>query len=137
MLPDLPSDLKVGIFSQVNLEAWVRFSSDTAPSSPDLRLTLGIVIKLFGVSGPNALGEDGNTAGFIMQNFPVFFVDNAEEMCKFTYAGVVAEDYPEYLAHHPRTQQILNDMAKVDGGQPPHHDLLGDSALPLQRGALH
>lgn len=111
----LPKHLKVGVFAQNNLKAWVRFSSDTVPASADLKTTLGIGIKLFGVPGPNALGESGDTADFIMQNHPVFFVDNAEEMVAFTYAGVVANDYPGYLKAHPETQAILDAMAKVEG----------------------
>ena len=36
-------------------------------------------------------------------------------MCEFTYAGVVQGDYPTYLAHHPKTNRLLNEMAKVEG----------------------
>jgi len=114
-LPDLTEDLRLGIVGHGTLAAWVRFSSDTTPTSPDLRSTVGIGIKLFGVSGRNALGEDGATADLIMQNFPVFFVDDAQQMCEFTYAGVVLGDYPSYLASHPKTAKILDDMAKVEG----------------------
>jgi hypothetical protein len=115
MLPRLPAGLKVGIFAHDRLDAWIRFSSDTSPMSPDLQSTLGIGIKLFGIAGRNALGEEGDTADIIMQNYPVFFVDNAREMCEFTYAGVVAGDYPGYLAKHPKTNKILNEMAKTEG----------------------
>jgi hypothetical protein len=115
MLPDIPPDLKIGVFAYSSLVAWVRFSSDTSPTSPDLQSTLGIGIKLFGVPGPKALGEDGDTADFIMQNFSVFFVDNAQEMCEFTYAGVVEGDYPGYLAQHPKTARLLDEMQKVEG----------------------
>jgi len=114
--PDLPGHLKEGVFSHRRLPAWVRFSSDTAPTAPDSGSTLGIGIKLFDVPGETALGETGNTADFIMQNFNVFFVDNAEEMCEFTYSGVVEGDYPGYLDKHPKTNSILNQMsAKIEG----------------------
>lgn len=115
MLERIPKDLRVGVFSHDRLDAWVRFSSDTAPNLPDLASTLGIGIKLFGVPGPKALGDDGDTCDFIMQNHPVFFVDTAEEMVAFTYAGVVANDYPGYLKQHPETNRILKAMAKVEG----------------------
>jgi L-Lysine epsilon oxidase N-terminal/L-lysine epsilon oxidase C-terminal domain len=115
MLPDLPADLKVGVFAHRSLTAWVRFSSDTSPTSPDLQSTLGIGLKVFGVPGPKALGEDGDTADFIMQNYPVFFVDDARAMCEFTYAGVVDGNYPGYLARHPKTARILDEMKKVEG----------------------
>lgn len=112
---NIPKELRVGVFNHDCLDAWVRFSSDTAPTSPDLKATTGIGIKLFGVPGHNALGEDGNTADFIMQNYPVFFVDNAKEMEEFTYAGVVEQDYPGYLEKHPKTAAILKQMEKVEG----------------------
>jgi hypothetical protein len=115
MLKNLPADLKVGVFAHKTLDAWMRFSSDTSPTSPDLQSTVGIGLKVFGVPGEKAYGGVGDTADFIMQNYPVFFVDDAKAMCEFTYAGVVQGDYPTYLAHHPKTNQILNEMAKVEG----------------------
>lgn len=115
-LESMPQEWRAGIFAHERLDAWVRFSSDTAPMSPDLGSTLGIGIKLFGVPGENALGEAGDTADLIMQNFPVFFVNNAQEMVEFTYAGVVQQDYPGYLAAHPETSKILDRMSdKVEG----------------------
>ncbi len=115
MLADIPDDLKVGVFAHTRLAAWVRFSSDTSPTSPDLESTLGVGIKVFGVPGPKAWGGEADTADFVLQNHPVFFVDDARAMCEFTYAGVVRGDYPSYLASHPRTNDILNKMAKVEG----------------------
>jgi hypothetical protein len=115
MEKDIPKELRVGIFNHDALDAWIRFSSDTTPTSPDLQSTLGIGIKLFGVPGPKALGDEGDTADFIMQNFPVFFVDDAKEMVEFTYAGVVENDYPTYLAQHKKTADILKRMEKVEG----------------------
>ncbi|NVD97990.1 LodA/GoxA family CTQ-dependent oxidase [Massilia sp. BJB1822] len=114
MAPNIPQEFKVGIFTHDKLDAWVRFSSDTAPNATDFETTLGIGIKLFGVPGPNALGEEGNTADFIMQNFPIFFVDTAEEMAAFTHAGVVLNDYDSYLKEHKKTADILNRMKKVE-----------------------
>lgn len=115
-LDTMPAEWRAGIFAHERLDAWMRFSSDTSPMSADLGSTLGIGIKLFGVPGETAMGEHGDTADLIMQNFPVFFVDNAQEMVEFTYAGVVQQDYPGYLAAHPRTNEILDRMsAKVEG----------------------
>ena len=112
-LPKLREDLRVGTFSHGDLRCWVRFSSDTQPTSPDLHTTLGIGIKVFGVPGPKLLGE-GDTADFILQNFDVFFVDNAQEFCEFTTAGVIDGDYPAYLRRHPQTARILNEMEKAE-----------------------
>ena len=112
-LEDLGEKYKVGVFSLGKLPAWVRFSSDTAPSSPDLKATSGIGIKLFDVPGDKLLG-DGDTQDFILQNHDVFFVDDACQMCEFTAAGVIEQNYPRYLAEHPATAKILDDMAKVE-----------------------
>lgn len=114
MVPNLPSDLKVGVFALDKLEAWVRFSSDTTPSSSDLKTTCGMGIKLFGVKGEKLLG-DGDTQDFILQNYDIFFVDNAKEMADFTSAGVIDKDYDAYLAKHPKTKRILDEMAQVVG----------------------
>ncbi len=113
--PDLPEELRVGLLRYERFPAWVRFSSDTLPSRPDLRTTVGIGIKLFGVPGTKLLEPETNatTHDLLLQNHDVFFVDTARDMCEFTYAGVVQGDYGPYLEAHPRTQQILNDMAKV------------------------
>lgn len=110
---NLPEDLKVGTFAHGTLPCWVRFSSDTQPTSPDLHSTLGIGIKLFGVPGPNLMGES-DTADFILQNHDVFFVDNATEFCEFTTAGVVDGNYPAYLRRHPKTARILDEMQKAE-----------------------
>jgi hypothetical protein len=113
--PDLPEDLQVGVFQHEKFEAWVRFSSDTIPSQPDLKTTVGIGIKLFDVPGQKLLEPETNakTHDFIFQNHDVFFVDTAKDMCEFTYAGVVLKDYQSYLDAHPVTSQILKDMEKV------------------------
>ena len=110
---NLKKEYKVGTFAHGILPCWVRFSSDTQPSSPDLHSTLGIGIKVFGVPGPKLFGE-GDTAYFIMQNHDVFFVNNAEDFCEFTTAGVVDGNYPGCLDRHPETKRILNEMEKAE-----------------------
>ena len=112
---DLPDAWRVGILQHERLTAWVRFSSDAAPTDADLGTTLGVGIKLFGVPGLNALDETGDTADLIMQNAPRFFVDTAREMVEFTYAGVVQRDYTAYLTAHPRTNDILKAMTAPRG----------------------
>ena len=111
--PDLPEELRVGVFGLGRLPAWVRFSSDTLPSQPDLKTTCGIGVKLFGVPGDKLLG-DGDTQDFLLQNFDVFFVDTAKDMCEFTKAGVVNGDYKPYLDAHPVTARLVREMAKVE-----------------------
>ncbi len=112
---DMPEAWRVGIFAHERLDAWCRFSSETAPGSPDLGSMCGIGIKLFGVAGDNALGEPGGTADLIMQNIDRFFLDTASTMVDFTFAGVVRKDYASYLAEHPGIDRILTDMTAVRG----------------------
>jgi hypothetical protein len=112
--PDLPEDLRVGIFARDCFPAWIRFSSDTLPTLPDLK-SLGIGVKLFGVPGRKLLEPDtqATTHDFLMQNHDVFFVDTAKDMCEFTHFGVFGPGYEAYLKTHPKTRQILDDMSKV------------------------
>jgi hypothetical protein len=113
VLPDLPESLRVGLFGiGGTFPTWVRFSSDTLPTRPDLKTTCGIGIKLFGVPGPKLFGE-GDTQDFLLQNSDVFFVDTAKDFCEFTQAGVVHGNYDPYLHAHPVTKRILDEMAKV------------------------
>lgn len=112
--PDLPPHLRVGVFAGTEYPVWLRSSSDAAPTDPDLTTTVGIALKLFGLPGPKLLGE-GDTVDFVFQNYDVFFVDTAKDMCEFTYAGVVEGDYQPYLDAHPKTARILDEMARVEG----------------------
>ncbi|MBL7690731.1 MAG: hypothetical protein JNM41_03995 [Flavipsychrobacter sp.] len=115
VLPGLPAKYRVGIFAHEKFEAWMRFSSDTVPGNPDMKTTVGVGIKLFGVPGKKLLSqdEDATTADFLLQNMNVFFVDTAKDMCEFTKAGVVDHDYDKYLKAHPVTKKILDEMQKV------------------------
>jgi hypothetical protein len=111
---DLPEKYRIGVFQPgKSYKTWTRFSSDTDPTSSDLNSTCGVAMKLFGVEGKKLLGT-GGTQDFILQNHPVFFVDNAEEMASFTTAGVIDGNYTPYLRSHPQTSEILDAMAKVE-----------------------
>jgi hypothetical protein len=112
---NLPKRLRVGVFAGSSYPAWVRFSSDTTPLTPDVSTTCGIAIKLFGVPGTKLLPPDSGaeTHDFLLQNHDVFFVDTARAMCEFTKAGVLESDYAPYLAAHPKTARILKDMEKL------------------------
>lgn len=111
--PNLPGDLRVGLFSGTEYPAWVRFSSDTLPTLNDFKSTVGIGIKLFDTPAPKIFGNPTDTTfDLILQNFDVFFVDTAADMCAFTKAGVVDGNYDPYLAAHPQTAKLLDEMAK-------------------------
>ena len=112
IVPGLPADLRVGIFGQRDsYSAWVRYSSDLPDGLPDLKSTVGIGIKLFGVQGDKVLPpeEAAVTADFLMQNINVFFVDNARDMCAFTQASLAGTS-DAWLKDHPKTQAILDAM---------------------------
>lgn len=113
--PDLPADLRVGVFGQKpEYPVWVRFSGDIQPGIPDLKGTAGVGIKLFGVEGEKLLppDQDATTHDFLLQNHDVFFVDTAKEMCDFTCLSINGQ-FDEYVKAHPMTGEILNDMEKV------------------------
>ncbi|MEU3657421.1 LodA/GoxA family CTQ-dependent oxidase [Streptomyces sp. NPDC032161] len=118
---DLPPEMRVGFLENARtqaggLNAWVRFSSDTVPGVPDLKTTLGIGLKLFGVPGPKLLEgyTEAGTQDLLLQNHDVFFVDTAQDMCEFTKAGVIDGSYDTYLEAHPVTREILDAMAKFE-----------------------
>lgn len=113
--PNLPSELRVGVFGQApQYPVWVRFSADVQPGNPDLKGTTGIAIKLFGVQGRKLLepDQDATTHDFILQNHDVFFTDTARDMCEFTCESLHGRG-DAYLKAHPVTAQILNDMEKT------------------------
>ncbi|HYP19443.1 MAG TPA: LodA/GoxA family CTQ-dependent oxidase [Chloroflexia bacterium] len=120
MVPDLPHELRVGVFGHRSFPAWVRFSGDTLPTNPDFNKaqgtgrTLGIGIKLFGVPGTKVLEPEVNasTHDFLLENYDLFFVDNVQEFCEFIYAGFVEGDFGKYLKDHQETQEILNELHK-------------------------
>ncbi len=62
---------------------------------------------------PKIFGAPQDTTfDLILQNFDVFFVDTAADMCAFTKAGVIDGDYDSYLKDHPETAKLLDQMAK-------------------------
>jgi hypothetical protein len=135
MRPDMPEQLRVGLFALREVPAWVRFSSDIPPRAPDFKSTLGIAVKLFGVDGPKLIGDPTDTTmDLLMQNHDVFFAATATDMCEFTQAGVIDGDYEPYLQAHPTTAAILDDMAK------PVASVLGTpywSIVPFRLGPDH
>jgi hypothetical protein len=113
---DLPDRFRHGLFARREFAAWIRFSSDTASNTPDdANSTLGIAIKLFGV-GCDSLDSDdpdAGTADLLMQNHDRFFVDTGKDFCAFSHAAVFG-DFDAYLASHPETKRVLDEMAKPE-----------------------
>jgi hypothetical protein len=113
--PELPVELRVGVLAQKSeYPAWVRFSSDLQPGRPDLKGTLGVAIKLFGVEGQKVMApeREASTHDFVFQNHDVFFVDTAADMCEFTCQSLNG-GADAYIAAHAVTGQILDEMEKV------------------------
>ena len=115
IVPDLDESLQVGLFSEPgeSYPVWVRYSSDISDGYLDYKTTVGIGIKVFEVPGEKILppDEQAPTMDLLLQNIDVFFVDNAQDMCEFTKAGFTGES-DQWLADHPRTDEILQEMAK-------------------------
>jgi hypothetical protein len=106
-----PAELRVGLWSGGPYDAWVRWSSDAPPDTPDQKNnTLGFAIKLFGVGGRTLATDDpqASTADLLFQNSDVFFVDNIEEMC------AISADSDGFLADHKLSAAILAAMAKEE-----------------------
>jgi len=116
--PHLPAELRIGVFAHREFPAWVRFSSDTVPQVPDAaNSTLGLGIKLLGVPGRKLLeGEElALTHDFVLQNHDVFLVDDAETFADFTEVSLSSpEAFEAFLASHPDTARILQEMAKEE-----------------------
>jgi hypothetical protein len=92
--PDLPQDLRIGVFSPgVEYRAAIRFSNAAPLVTPDTPLepgpagtpvrahgSRGMAIKLYDVMGPRLDDEDGEQSqDFLMINQPVFAFANVED----------------------------------------------------------
>lgn len=112
--PGLPDRYRHGLLALREMPAWVRFSSDAAPTTSDgAGSTLGIGIKLFYVGGPSLDEDDpaSGTADLLMQNHDRFFVATGQEFCAFSHAAVLG-NLDAWLADHPETAEVLAEMVK-------------------------
>lgn len=74
---NLPAELQQGLFAQPGTyPTWLRFSNggNLPDGLPDIR---AVAVKILGVDGPQALGDD-TTQDFILANHPVFFLRDAQ-----------------------------------------------------------
>lgn len=87
-VPDLPADLRVGVFEKArSFHAWIRYSNGNPTPQPDtIGDGRGMAIKLMGVEGKKLLEDeiDATTQDFVMIDYPVFFVDTAANYLSFT-----------------------------------------------------
>ena len=88
--PDLPPELRVGVFAEpATYDAFVRFSSANPTVGPDIRRDVrGMGIKLLGVKGKKVIddGRSENTHDFVLISYDVFLTKGVKEMYKFTHA---------------------------------------------------
>jgi hypothetical protein len=111
VLPSCPAEFRAGLWAGGPYTCWMRWSSDTPPSTPDHdNSTLGLAIKLFGVAGRTLATDDplATNADLLFQNSDIFFVDNVHEMC------AISQDGDAYEATHKRSAIILQEMAKAE-----------------------
>ena len=111
VLPSCPAELRAGLWAGGPYTCWMRWSSDTPPSTPDHdNSTLGLAVKLFGVAGRTLATDDplATNADLLFQNSDIFFVDNVHEMC------AISQDGDAYEATHKRSAMILQEMAKAE-----------------------
>lgn len=116
--PDIPAELKVGIFqTPKRYQALIRFSNGRAFSDlePDVH---GMAIKLSGVAGAKALaGDASNEQDFIMIDNETMFAADAETMLGFMKAKVAALRDPSaiktFAASGPNSQRSIELASKI------------------------
>ena len=112
VLPDLPPELRVGLFAEPRTyRAWVRFSNSAnaikADGSPDIR---GMAIKLMGVPGRKLVDDEPEapTHDLILISSPTFPTRDARDFHGLS-AAVIGDlvDKLVYFTTHPRVTWAL------------------------------
>jgi hypothetical protein len=107
-----PAEFKAaGLWAGGPYPLWARFSSDAPPNTDDrTNQTLGLALKLFGVTGRTLAENDptATTADLLFQNSDIFFADDAGGLCAIT------QDFNGYVATHRRSAAILQEMSKPE-----------------------
>lgn len=128
VLPDLPCELTVGVFAEPKpFRARVRFSN--GKSDDDLKPDVhGMAIKLFDVSGPRAVAEDGKQEqDFIFIDSEAFFASDVQSLLDFMLASVAAEkakspapiqEFATKSAHNAATVASAQQLLKGDVPSP-------------------
>lgn len=85
--PNLPEETRFGVFKEPRTyPVWIRFSNGSQKSERDADGDVrGMAIKLIGVEGEKILPEekDEKTQDFLLINYPVFFIRNAQDYVEF------------------------------------------------------
>ena len=115
--PNLPNDLKVGVFnSQKSYHCYVRFSnSQTIPQSDKKKDIRGIAIKLLGVPGEKVLSNkrDSDVQDFLLMSSETFFSKNIEEF-RHTLKSSTAKSKGELLMYFlsPKHWKLFGRLLK-------------------------
>ncbi|MDY7230295.1 hypothetical protein [Hyalangium rubrum] len=114
--PDLPAELRVGLFRYASFPAWVRFWAERLPRVGGVEGDgWGFNVRLTGVPGPpgRGSGDPGLSHDFTLFNHDVFYVDDARALTEFTAASLGGRA-KEYLERHPTTARILREMGRPE-----------------------
>ena len=80
VVPELPTDLKVGLFSKPGTyKAYIRFSNGAKPQADKIGDIRGVGIKIFGVEGEHCLEGEKTTQDFLLINNPVLPAGNPKD----------------------------------------------------------
>ncbi len=117
--PNLPANLKVGVFSEERTyHAWVRFSNANSTPKADYKKDVrGIAIKLMGVPGEKILNQEHlqNTQDFLLMNTETFFSKNVEEFSGLLSAFTASSKLPLLLfALNPAHWKLLKEAGKAN-----------------------
>ena len=90
VLPDLPAHARHGLFAApARYQAWVRLSNGGADKMADARPDIrGFSFKVFGLSGPAALGGTATTQDFLLINHAAFSFATADEFVGLALAAI-------------------------------------------------
>lgn len=113
VLPDIPSDLKVGIFQvPKTYKALIRFSNSRSVTDPEPDVH-GMAIKVSDVNGKKALPSDPSDAqDFILIDSPFFFAPNAETLLGFMMAKAAAQKDPNAIKAFAAKSPINRDTVE-------------------------
>lgn len=121
---EFSSIIKKGIFAkEASYDAWVRFASDIDIDRADRNSTVGCSIKLFNVPGINILDYPASqdsasqftTVDFALQNYPVFFARDAQQMAAYLnakYDGTL--DSFKKMPDNQKLASIISNMIASD-----------------------
>lgn len=118
--PDLPDDLRVGVFSRPrSYHSWIRFSNSDGKIKPDIKSDIrGMAIKLMSVEGVKLLDEARweTTQDFILISTNIFVTRDVEEFALLVNVMTTGNWFMkmQFLLTHLRvTRNLFMSLKKV------------------------